>query len=150
MLSDHAAGAVIRWWWAPLTVSAATVGGALWLTLEALLGHAVRTGDLGRLIAAHVVSAIVTSLVLALLSGLRATRRYADRSNPFWAGVGYGCVAALASGIVAGVTSAQAGVPTILGALWFSALTMEFLLMCLIGALAWGWLVLRRSRTAGG
>lgn len=127
-----------------MTLSIATLGGALWLMLEALLGYAVRPADLGSLLIAHVVAATVTSVALALLGCRRPAPRYVDRSNPFWAGVGYGFLAVLASSVVAGVLDARAGVPNIVGAVWFSVLTVEFLATCLIGALTWGWLAIRR------
>lgn len=145
-MSECAAGksAVVRWWWGPATVSAAIVGGGIWLVLASLLGYAVRPHELVQLLSAHLVAAVVTVMVLAVVDWHRATRRYVNLSNPFWTGVGYGLLAAVASAIVFGTLDTRNGiVPGFIGALWLSVLTFEFVVMCLVGALAWGWLTIR-------
>lgn len=119
----------------------------MWLVVAALLGYAVRPRELAQLLSGHVVAAAVIAMGLAVVGWHRATRRYTDLSNPFWTGVGYGLLAAVASVIAVGSLSAGAGImPGVIGALWLCVLTFEFVVMCLFGALAWGWLAIRQSK----
>lgn len=131
------------------TVAVVTVGGALLLVLEAFLGYAVRPEVLGPLLPPHLAAAAVVAAAVSVFALGRSTRRYADRSNPFWPGVGLGLLAVLGAGIAAGVLGAPSTaelMPAIGGSLVYAALTMEFPLTGLIGALAWARLTTRLAR----
>lgn len=148
-MSGNRAGGpvVVRWWWAPATAVIATVGGALLLILEALLGY-VWPQSLRLLLPAHIGGATVVSTLLAMFALRRSVRRYMDRSNPFWPGVGYGLLAAMATAAIAGLLGAPSVaqvLPAIGSSLTFAALTLEFPVMCLLGAVTWAGLAARRS-----
>lgn len=130
---------VKRWWWAPVTVLITTAGGGFLLIVEALfLGLSRNSPGFG------------TFLLAVTIPGLRRhARRYVDRANPYWEGVWYGFLVAVATPVAAGVLLASSWgeiVPAIGGSMWLVAVSFEFPLMCLIGGLAWAVLSRKRPR----
>lgn len=141
-----------RWWWVPITIAAVTVVSAAQTVAElSMFGRdwADANEHVGRLLLGHAIAGVACALVLgaarALRSGRRPTLAYSER---YLVGIGYGIITSIAIWVAYGLLlpGSAAEVATGIGSLlYYSVLTMELPVACVVGGVTW-YLVTRVRR----
>lgn len=132
-----------RSWWPAATLGVASAAGGTLLAFEALIGLRVisTTSFFITLLIAHILAFAILLIIVYVSQSWRPPVRQTNRSNPFWQGVWYGLLVAIAVPITFAIliTTTQGGlIPAIGAAFALSAWTVEFPFICLAGGLAWG------------